>query len=85
MFFFIKIIAKNILGVSLNNDDLRIQAVRAVKNYMHYETHDLSRGKNMMPFLHDQAEKLMDQVDDAIDNTRSIIKFAQDYSPKKKK
>lgn len=60
------------MGNAVNdNQDLRESAVRAITNYMHHELFALTQSTNMLPFMREQANALLDGIDRAIDSTRS--------------
>ena len=51
--------------------DLREQAIRSIKNYLADELSDIDKAGSMIPFMHDQAEKLLDMLDGAIEATKN--------------
>ena len=54
--------------------DLREQAIRAIANYMHDRLYDEVAPVNMLPWLREQAESIVDMCDRAIANTKSYGK-----------
>lgn len=55
----------------MSNSDLRKEAANAITNYMHHELFCITGDTQMLPWLREQGDSLMDMVDRAIENTKN--------------
>lgn len=56
--------------MKVENEVLRNAALMAIKNYMHYELIDITGGGEMLPWMQDQANELLNALDRAIKQTK---------------